>query len=273
MRARLKISSHRGFAAALAVVVVASVAVTASVAAGGGSQDVLVRSTSQPVVVAPAKGAAFMSAVSDPARHRVYATWGIGYGNSPRTRIYVAVSRDGGRTFARPVWIARDNAAWMSAIRVDSSGRVWVTWTHFDQKHLMNPKDKYSNPSWQELAYSDDAGRTWSKPVDVPADHGLRHGSAFGALAVSPSGKMVTAFWIDYLPVWDGRVKSPAARRRRTSRRRASTEARRSGRFARSRRPAASAASPSASRSGAGRPSSSVAGGRRPRRPTSGTSS
>jgi len=198
----------------VAAAVAAAAAVSAGLAGVSGTRgDPSLRGVSKPVVVATAKTASFISAVSDTRRNRVYATWSISFSNNPDTRVYVAASTDGGRTFAKPVWLARDNGAGQSVVRVDGNGRVWATWTHYDLKHedLLDPKQKYSNPSWQELAYSDDAGRTWSRPVDVPADHGLRHGSAFGALAVSPSGKKVSVFWIDYLPVFDPRVK-PAGR-------------------------------------------------------------
>ena len=186
---------------------------TAAVAGSGAAPKVVV---TPPVLVASVsapkgKGISslsFFSAVADASRRRVYATWSTSYAKSPETRVYVAVSDDGGRTFARPVWLGRDPGGAQSAVRVDARGRVWATWTHYDlkKKDLLDPKISYSNPSWQRLAYSDDGGRTWSVAVDVPANHGSKYSTAFGALAVTPNGRMVTAFWLDYLPVF-GYVK------------------------------------------------------------------
>ena len=126
-------------------------------------------------------------------------TWAVAYENRPNTRMYVAASEDGGRTFETPTWVVHDDSAWLPVIRLDGTGRLWATWTHFDLNpaHLLNPKDKYSNPAWQRVAYSDDAGKSWSKPVDIRKKR--RSSTAFGTLAVSPSGKRVTAIWINYL--------------------------------------------------------------------------
>lgn len=176
-------------------------------APGSGTTDAagLVRRTSAPARVASATGVSFLSSVADRFHDRVYVTWARSIGDL--TRVYVAASHDGGRSFARPVWMDRDDAAGMPAVRVDRAGRVDVTWTHFDLERRLNPKDRYSNPSWQQFAQSDDGGRTYSRPISLAS--GRRSASAFGAVSVTPDGRTVSALWLDYLPVFDSRVKPP----------------------------------------------------------------
>jgi hypothetical protein len=171
-----------------------------AVAAGCSSDEQTIdASPSKSVPIASAKSTAWLAAISDRQRDRVYVTWAVAYDDRPNTRMYVAASEDGGRTFGPPVWVARDDSAWLPVIRLDDTGRLWATWTHFDldPKHLLNPKDEYSNPAWQRVAYSDDAGTTWSTPVDIRRQK--RSSTAFGTLAVAPDGKTVTAVWINYL--------------------------------------------------------------------------
>ena len=189
---------RRTLVLALSVLAAAALAALLAARAGGAPAGPEARPT-PPVAIASAKGAAWLSAVSDRARNRVFVTWAVASATSPSTRVYVAASRDGGRTYERPRWVAHDDAAWQPVLRVDRTGRLWATWTHFDldPDHLLDPKDEYSNPGWQRVAHSDDGGVTWSRPVDVP-----RRGrvlTAFGTLAVSPDGRTVTAIWLDYL--------------------------------------------------------------------------
>ncbi|HVP02494.1 MAG TPA: sialidase family protein [Solirubrobacteraceae bacterium] len=170
----------------------------------GGRAATGVRTIGASARVAPGRNTSFMSAIADARHGRVYATWSRSLGE--KTRVYVAASTDGGRTFGAPVWMAHDDGAGMPSLRVDDAGRVYVTWTHFDLAHLLDPKNAYSNPSWQVLARSDDAGRTFTTPVAVTTER--RGGSAFGALSVAPDGHTVSAFWLDYLPVFDPRHRA-----------------------------------------------------------------
>ena len=83
------------------------------------------------MTIAPVKGGDWYTTISDSAHGRAYATWSV-FGGGTDTRVYVSSSADDGATWSAPVWIARDKAAWMSNIRVDGSGRLWVEYTHFD---------------------------------------------------------------------------------------------------------------------------------------------
>ncbi len=186
--------------------VACAAAVLAAAGCGGSGAtgpNALLRSVSAPTAIAPAKGVAWISSTSDPARNRVYVTWSQSKGDD--LRVFVAASRDGGRTFSRPVWVARERAGQQSNVRVDGAGRVYVAWTHFDFRRRLNPKDQYSNPSWQRVAVSDDGGSTFSRPADV-VRHTERAASAFGTLSVALRGRTVSVEWLDYLPVNDPRV-------------------------------------------------------------------
>jgi hypothetical protein len=90
----------------------------------------------------------------------------------------VAVSRsaDGGRTFGAPVLVHRsstcavsDDKNWLVVDTGRSSphrGRLYQFWTPF----LLDPFGN-ADGSPQAVAWSDDQGRTWTKPVAVSAPH------------------------------------------------------------------------------------------------------
>lgn len=165
------------------------------VACGASVGDKTQVTFSAPVSIAQVRGAAVFKTVSDPARHRVYATWSRWSHN--KTRAFLAVSEDDGRTWQEPVQITDDDEAQFPVARVGTDGRLWVVWAHFDMSRAarLDPSDPYSNPVWERLAYSDDGGRTFSAPVEVKAGPVMHQ---FPWLSVTDGA--IAIGWLDYTP-------------------------------------------------------------------------
>jgi hypothetical protein len=142
---------------------------------------------------------------SDPTSDRVYVAW-TSFPNDTDTEVHLAVSDDGGATFGTPIRLgARSEQAPVMQV---AGGILFVAWTHWDPTRRTDPKDQYSNPSWQLLETSTDGGRTFSDPVAVPSGRPLSTGY-FMTMTVTPDAKNVLLAWFDYTStpttVWPGR--------------------------------------------------------------------
>jgi hypothetical protein len=95
------------------------------------------------------------------------------------------------------VQITSDDEADFPVARVGNGGRLWMLWAHYnmDKSAILDPKDPYSNPVFERLAYSDDGGKSFSPPIDV-AGGAVMH--QFPALALSDGGKQISVSWLDY---------------------------------------------------------------------------
>ncbi len=124
--------------------------------------------------------------------------------------VLVSKSTDGGQTFAKPTTAHRsatcdisDDKNWLV---VDTSaasahrGRLYQFWTPF-------LTDLFGNPdgSPQALVVSDDAGATWSAPVNVSAPHANTQNSQ---PMLKPDGTIVDSY-LDYGP--NGSAEGPEA--------------------------------------------------------------
>ena len=107
--------------------------------------------------------------------------------DGPGTDLVVAASRDGGRTFAAPVTVARGTCeCCRTALAVAADGTVYVAWRHIydaDQRDIA-------------LARSTDGGRTFAAPVRVHRDGWTLDGCphAGPALAVDGAGAVHVAW-------------------------------------------------------------------------------
>jgi len=136
--------------------------------------------------------------VADPTSNRVYVAW-MSFPNKTDSWVQVAVSDDGGRTFGTPIRFGAKTEQ-MPLLAVTRDGTVFLAWTHWTPHRLLDPKSSYSNPAWLLLTRSDDAGKTWTKPVTVPADR-FSNETYFTSLAVSSDGSRVQLAWIDYASI------------------------------------------------------------------------
>lgn len=102
----------------------------------------------------------------------------------------VYASTDGGKTFAAPVRVTEGTAAgYQLGIAVDRSsahpGRVYATWYNFPQT---SSTDVY-------VAFSDDKGATWSKPLSARSTQGALGGAQyFPTPAVGPDGTLYIVY-------------------------------------------------------------------------------
>jgi hypothetical protein len=141
------------------------------------------------------RGVAVTPAVAvDPGGEVVYVAW-----TAPTERgtaTFLTISRDGGSTFGPPRKIGGWTDMW-PILAVADDGTLFLMWTHWDPKRLIDPASEYSNPAWQLLQRSEDQGRTFTDPVVVP-DDGLSTETFYAALAVSPDASDVMVTWFDY---------------------------------------------------------------------------
>ncbi len=129
----------------------------------------------------------------------VWDEWFLDNGAIPRTKIWMAVSRDGGRTFSLP-WVVESDVAPIRlpnasyrhdtypAAAVDLSngpyrGRLYLTWA-----------DQRGGNADILLKSSDDGGRTWSATVRVNDDAGTA-AQFFQWVAVGPDGRVDVSFY------------------------------------------------------------------------------
>jgi hypothetical protein len=135
-----------------------------------------------PVLAFGADGTLYYSAL-------VYS---FAFPNRTPSGVAVAVSRDGGFTWSRPVMVHYEDAnnffndkEWVTAGR---NGTVYVTWTRFN----LGPHGAGYIASPIVVAASNDYGATWSDPVQVSdAAHPYDQGSS---PAVAPDGTLYVAY-------------------------------------------------------------------------------
>lgn len=133
---------------------------------------------------------------SDGVLHVSYVTL-EGVGNRPRA-VWVAPSRDGGRTLAAPRRVA-GRLAFQVRIAADPSDgrRLYVTWLQARDVGLL----KFTGPGNPiRASRSDDGGATWSRPVDVNSPS---RGRVLAPSAVVGSGGEL---YVVFLDVGDDRL-------------------------------------------------------------------
>lgn len=90
-----------------------------------------------------------------------------GLGNNP-TGVYVATSADHGRTFSAPRSVLGPGN-YQARMTIDASmgktGRLYLVWLHAASDSALGALTPDPNPLFS--AYSDDGGKSWSKPVQV----------------------------------------------------------------------------------------------------------
>jgi hypothetical protein len=108
------------------------------------------------------------------------------FGGSPA----VSVSKDNGTTWTvHMVPGAHNPDESDNAIDVDKGGRVWMTW-----EDGTNPDvNSYGTQSSERVAYSDDQGTHWSKPVDLSTIVGV-HNVQFPEIIAGDKGRVAVAF-------------------------------------------------------------------------------
>ncbi|MBA3430020.1 MAG: exo-alpha-sialidase, partial [Actinobacteria bacterium] len=112
---------------------------------------------------------------------------GFFFGEGGR-RVLMAVSRDGGRSFAkpRPLLVPSDTNQFWPSVGVDQrTGRVYVSWTHAFFRGSPNSGGPV------EVLHSDDRGRTFSPPRAVSL---LPQMAAGSFLSVGPDGTVYVAY-------------------------------------------------------------------------------
>jgi hypothetical protein len=108
------------------------------------------------------------------------------FGGSPA----VSVSKDNGVTWTvHKVAGAHNQDESDNAIDVDKGGRLWMTW-----EDGTNPSaSTYGTRSAEKVAYSDNQGTTWSKPLDVSSALGI-HNVQFPEIIAGDKGRVAVAF-------------------------------------------------------------------------------
>ncbi|GAA3638002.1 sialidase family protein [Microlunatus ginsengisoli] len=132
--------------------------------------------------------------------------------------VLVSKSVDGGKTFAKPTVAHRsascdisDDKNWLVVDNGPTSphrGRLYQFWTPFLTDMFGN-----ADGSPQALVYSDDAGATWSAPVNVSPPHANTQNSQ---PMLKPNGTIVDSY-IDYGP--NGSAEGPEAAEARATHR------------------------------------------------------
>ncbi|MDQ1745867.1 MAG: hypothetical protein QOD07_130 [Frankiaceae bacterium] len=102
----------------------------------------------------------------------------------------VSVSKDNGATWTvHMVPGAHNQDESDNAVDVDKSGRLWMTW-----EDGTNPDpNSYGTLSSERVAYSDDEGTHWSKPVDLSTMVGV-HNVQFPEIIAGDKGRAAVAF-------------------------------------------------------------------------------
>lgn len=157
---------------------------------------------SGPVPQGDAEGYYQDSMVTIGARGEVYVVWDewfLANGAIPRTKIWMAVSADGGRSFSLP-WVAEDGVVPISlpnapyrhdtypVAAVDTGtgryrGRLYLTWS-----------DQRSGNADILLKSSDDGGKSWSSIRRVNDDAGAA-GQFMQWVSVAPNGRVDVSFY------------------------------------------------------------------------------
>jgi hypothetical protein len=102
----------------------------------------------------------------------------------------VSVSKDNGLTWTvHQVPGAHNQDESDNAVDVDKGGRLWMTW-----EDGTNPSPTaFGTRSAEKVAYSDDEGTTWSKPLDVSSALGVRN-VQFPEIIAGDEGRVAVAF-------------------------------------------------------------------------------
>jgi len=141
---------------------------------------------------APAGGDPVVAFAPDGTLYYSALVYDFSFPNHTPSGVAVAVSRDGGSIWARPVMVHFESAnnffndkEWITA---GPNGTVYVTWTRFN----VGPHGATYISSNIVLAASHDFGATWSDPVQVSdAAHPFDQGSS---PAVTPDGTLYVAY-------------------------------------------------------------------------------
>jgi len=108
------------------------------------------------------------------------------FGGSPA----VSVSKDNGTTWTvHMVPGAHNQDESDNAIDVDKGGRLWMTWQDGTNPDI----NSYGTMSSERVAYSDDEGTHWSKPVDLSTMVGV-HNVQFPEIIAGDKGRVAVAF-------------------------------------------------------------------------------
>lgn len=108
------------------------------------------------------------------------------FGGSPA----VSVSKDNGTTWTvHMVPGAHNPDESDNAVDVDKAGRLWMTWEDGTNPDI----NSYGSQASERVAYSDDEGTHWSKPVDLSTIVGV-HNVQFPEIIAGDKGRVAVAF-------------------------------------------------------------------------------
>ncbi len=102
----------------------------------------------------------------------------------------VSVSKDNGATWTiHMVPGAHNPDESDNAVDVDKAGRLWMTWEDGTNPDI----NSYGTNSSERVAYSDDEGTHWSKPIDLSTMVGV-HNVQFPEIIAGDKGRVAVAF-------------------------------------------------------------------------------